>query len=130
MTDKIADMLIRIKNAGLAEHDTTQVPYSDLKHAVARTLLKAGYITSVEKKGKKVKKTLEIGIAYGKDGKPKMKEAKRVSKLSCRVYYGYRDIRPVRNGFGCLILSTPKGILTGDAARKEQVGGEPLFKVW
>jgi len=129
MTDKIADMLIRIKNAGFANHDTTSVPYSDLKYAVARALLKAGYISSVEKKGKKVKKTLEIGIAY-KDGKPKMKEAKRVSKLSCRVYYGYRDIRPVRNGFGCLILSTPKGILTGDAARKEQVGGEPLFKVW
>lgn len=129
MTDKIADMLIRIKNAGAAGHDTTQVPYSDLKYSIARALLKAGYVTSVDKKGKKTKKVLEIGIAY-KDGVPKMREAHRVSKLSCRVYYGYRDIRPVRNGYGCLILSTPKGILTGEMARKEHVGGEPLFRVW
>lgn len=129
MTDKIADMLIRIKNAGTAGHDSVLIPYSDLKASIAQALLHAGYLSSVEKKGKKVKKELVLGVAYDK-GKPKIKNIKRVSKLSCRVYYGYRDIHPVRHGYGALILSTPKGIMTGETARKEQVGGEALFKIW
>jgi len=129
MNDKVADMLIRLKNAGSAGKSFASVPHSKLKLAIALALLKKGYIESVSQKGKKTKKTIEIEIAY-KDGKPKMKEVKRISKLSRRVYYGYRDIKPIRNGFGILMLSTPKGILTGDEAKKENVGGEALFKIW
>ncbi len=130
MNDKIADMLIRIKNAGTADKEFTLIPHSKLKASIANALLKNGYVTSVSNKRKKTKKVIEVGIAYDKKGKPKVKEIKRISKLSCRVYYGYRDIRSIRNGYGVLMLSTPKGILTGDEARKENVGGEALFKIW
>jgi len=129
VNDKIADMLIRIKNAGDVGKDFTVVPYSNLMVSVAEALLKRGYIESISKKGKKTKKVIEIGIAY-KQGIPKVKEIQRVSKLSRRVYYGFRDIRPVKNGFGVLMLSTPKGILSGEEAKKENVGGEALFKIW
>jgi len=129
MNDKIADMLIRIKNAGDAGKESTIIPHSNLRLSVAEALLKHGYIVSVAKKGKKTKKALEIGIAY-KEGKPKVGDVKRISKLSRRVYYGFRDIKPVKNGYGILMLSTPKGILSGDEARKENVGGEALFKIW
>ena len=131
MNDKIADMLIRIKNASDAGNASVPVPYSGLKLNIAHVLLKEGYLSSVTKRNKKkAGKILELGIAYDEGGKPKINGVKRVSKLSCRVYCGYRDIRRVRNGYGRLILSTPKGIMTGDAARKEQVGGEALFKIW
>ncbi len=130
MNDKIADMLIRIKNAGIAGKESTLIPHSKLKISIADALLKRGYVASVSSKGKKTKKVIEVGIAYDKEGNPKVKEVKRISKLSCRVYYGYRDIRAIRNGYGTLMLSTPKGILTGDEARKENVGGEALFKIW
>ncbi len=129
VNDKIADMLIRIKNAGAVGKESTIIPHSNLRLSVAQALLKRGYITSISKKGKKTKKVIEIGIAY-KGDEPKIKGAERVSKLSRRVYYGFRDIRPVKNGFGLLMLSTPKGILSGEEARKENVGGEALFKIW
>ena len=130
MNDIIADMLIRIKNAGTAGKDVASVPYSKLKMSIAESLLKNGYVVSVSSKGKKTNKVIEIGIAYKDDGSPKIKDIKRVSKLSRRIYCGYRDIKPVRSGYGALILSTPKGILTGDDAIKENVGGEALFKIW
>ncbi len=130
MNDKIADMLIRIKNAGVAGKESMVIPHSKLKISIAGVLLKKGYLSSVSSKGKKTKKVIEVGIAYDKEGKPKVKNMQRISRLSCRVYYGYRDIKQVRSGYGILILSTPKGILTGDEARKENVGGEALFKIW
>jgi len=129
VNDKIADMLIRIKNAGSAGKESTVIPYSNLRLSIVEALLKRGYIASFSKKGKKTKKVIEIGIAY-KDGEPKVKGAERVSKLSRRVYYGFRDIKPVKNGFGIIMLSTPKGILSGEDAKKENVGGEALFKIW
>lgn len=129
MNDKVADMLIRIKNAGDAGKESTLIPHSKLRLSIAEALLKHGYIVSVSKKGKKTKKAIEVGIAYT-DGKPRVSEVKRISKLSKRVYYGFRDIKPVKNGYGILILSTPKGILSGDEAKKENVGGEALFKIW
>lgn len=129
MNDKIADMMIRIKNAGKAKLPSTVVPYSQLKLDIAQVLMKEGFIASIAKKGKKAKKYLEIGLAYNA-GEPKVHDAQRVSKVSRRVYYGYRDIRKVRSGYGLLVLSTPKGIMSGETARKEHVGGEPLFKVW
>lgn len=129
MHDPIADMLIRIKNAGTADKATTEMPYSKLKEAIAVVLFKQGYIASYEKKGKKVQKTLEVGIAY--DGKKaRIVDVARMSKPSRRFYMKADEIKKIKNGYGLLVLSTPKGIMTGGEARKAQVGGEALFKIW
>lgn len=129
MHDPIADMLIRIKNAGTAGKTVTEMPYSKLKEAIASVLFKQGYIASFEKKGKKVQKTLEVGIAY--DGKkPRVAGVGRMSKPSRRLYVKAGEIKKIKNGYGLLVMSTPKGIMTGDEARKALVGGEALFKIW
>lgn len=129
MHDPIADMLVSIKNAGNAGKVFASIPFSSMKEAIATVLFKHGYLTSYAKKGKKVAKTLELGIAY--DGKsPVVRDVARVSKSSRRVYMKVGELRPVRNGYGLMVLSTPKGIMTGDEARRAQVGGEVLFKIW
>ena len=128
--DPISDMLIRIKNAGAVDHKTVNIPYSNVKSAIADTLQKQGYIGSVSKKGRKITKILEIELVYINDNTAKIKGVKRISKPSRRVYLGVKDIKPVLNGSGTLILSTPKGIMTGENAKKDLVGGEVLFKIW
>lgn len=115
-----------IKNAGVAEHESVTVPYSKIKESVAECLMKEGYLSAVTKKMKKGMPTLELGLVYV-DGTPKVKGAERVSKSSCRVYKGVKDIK---RSYGLTVMTTPKGILTDKQARKEMVGGEVLFKVW
>lgn len=132
--DQIGDMLNRIKTAGAVQNETINVPYSNLKFAIAKVLEKHGYVASVSKKGKDVQKTIEITLVYKNPDTvksvSKINGVERVSRPSKRVYLGCKDIRLVRNGFGAVILSTPKGIMTGAEARKEHVGGEVLFKIW
>ena len=118
-----------MKNASLAQKETVAFPYSKLKNAIAVCLEKEGYISSVSKKVKKGMPMLEVGLIYT-DKKPKIVEAERISKQSRRVYFGMKDIHSVRNGSGLLVLSTPKGIMSGREARKAQVGGEALFKLF
>lgn len=130
VNDPIGDLIIRLKNAGMAGKRTVSIPHSKLKFAVLEKLKAKGFIESVEKKGKKVEKTIEVNLSYGKDDSPRIKDVKRVSKPGKRVYSGVKNVFPVKYGKGALILSTPKGILTGDEARKEKVGGEELFKIW
>lgn len=127
--DQISNMLISIKNGGMANKESVAFPYSKLKNAIALCLQKEGYITTVAKKTKKGMPMLEVGLVYV-DKVPKVKDVERVSKQSRRVYLGMKDIHTVRNSSGLLVLSTPKGILSGKEARKEQVGGEALFKIW
>lgn len=127
--DSIANMLIMMKNGSLAGKESVSVPYSKLKHAIADCLKKEGYVKHVSKKIKKGFPTLEIELVYV-DKKPKISQVERVSKQSRRVYFAVKDIHRVRNGSGLLVLSTPKGILSGSNARKEQVGGEALFRLW
>lgn len=127
--DQIANMMNMIKNSGRAGHESVVVPYSKVKSAIAECLVKEGFLKSVSKKTKKGFPTLELSLMYV-DGKPKITETERVSKSSCRVYKGVKEIRPTRNGFGLTLLTTPKGILTDKQARKEMVGGEVLFKIW
>ena len=127
--DSIANMLITIKNGSLAEKESVMLPYSKMKHAIAECLKKEGYVGEVAKKMKKDQPVLQIALAYeGK--KPKISEVERVSKQSRRIYYKVKDIHKVRNGSGLLVLSTPKGILSGKDARAGQVGGEVLFRLW
>ncbi len=127
--DSISNMIIMMKNASLADKETVQVPYSKMKQAILECLKKEGYIEEFSKKTKKGEPILEVKLIYI-DEKPKISEMERVSKQSRRVYFGIKDIFPVRNGYGLLVLSTPKGILSGKEAKKEMVGGEALFKVW
>lgn len=127
--DPISDFLIRIKNAQRVGRDTISVPHSNFKYAIAELLCNEGWLGGLRKKGKRVQKFIEVDLIYN-NGKPRISDVQRVSKLSRRTYMKARDIRKVRNGHGLLVLSTPKGILTGDMARKENLGGEALFMIW
>jgi small subunit ribosomal protein S8 len=127
--DKIANMLISLKNGGNAGKQTVMVPFSNFTGEIAKTLFEAGYVASYAKKSRAKGDVLELGVAYT-DTQPRIHDVKRVSKSSRRVYIGVDDITSVKHGRGLLVLSTPKGILTGEQARKEHVGGEALFEIW
>ena len=127
--DSISNMIIMLKNASLAGKESVFLPYSKMKNAIAGCLKKEGYVSNISKKVRKDQPVLEIELIYV-DKKPKIMEVERISKQSRRVYFRMKDIHRVRNGAGLLVLSTPKGILSGKEARKEQVGGEALFRMW
>jgi small subunit ribosomal protein S8 len=127
--DPIGDMIIRIKNATDSKKESVVFPYSKLKASVVDILLKNGYIKSVGKKGKKIQKFIEVGLSY-ENGLPRISGVDRVSKSSKRIYTKSKDVRKVKNGFGSLIISTPKGIMTDKMAKEANVGGEVLFKIW
>lgn len=127
--DTIADMLIRIKNAGDAGQKTVVLPYSDFKDAIAHALMREGYLVTVNRRGRGGHRDLVVGIAY--DGtESKIHGLKRISKSSRRLYTGARNITAFRQGYGNYFLSTPKGVLTGKEAKKQGVGGELLFSIW
>lgn len=128
-TDPISNMIIALKNAGMAKRELAVFPASELKLAIAEKLKQVGYLKRVEQKGKKVQKSIEAELVYTGD-KPKINDVKRVSKPSARVYHNQHQIRAVRQGSGLAIYSTPKGILTDKEAREAKVGGEILFKIW
>ena len=133
ITDPIADLLVRIKNGGSAGKALIYVPFSDMKLRIANVLLKEGYVTSVTKKtkrGKRDERLIEIGVSYDAPRMPRVRGIVRVSRPSRRMYIGAKEIRPVVQGHGIMILSTPKGLLTDTEARKEHVGGEIICKVW
>lgn len=118
-----------IKNASLANKEKVAFPYSKLKLAIAECLAKEGFVKSASKKVRKDQPVIEVELIYT-DKKPKITEVERISKQSRRVYFSMKEIHNVKGGTGLLVLSTPKGILSGKGARKEQVGGEALFRVW
>lgn len=128
MTDVIADMLTRIRNALSAKHETVEIPASNTKKAIADILLKEGYISGVEiEEG--VQGTIKITLKY--DGNNKVITGlKRVSKPGLRVYVGADEIPQVLGGLGIAIISTSKGIMTGSQARQAHQGGEVLAYVW
>lgn len=130
VSDPIGDFLVRLTNAGAVKKTSVSIPYSMFKHAIAEKLKEAGYVKAVEKKGKKVKKTLDVTLMYDAAGNHRIHGTKRVSKPGRRMYASVLEIHPVRYGHGNLILSTPKGVLTDKEARKEKVGGETLFQIW
>ncbi len=130
ITDPIGDLIIRLTNAGAVKKQTVSVPFSMFKLAIAEKLKEIGMVQHIEKKGKKVKKTIEIALKYDESGKALIQGVKRVSKPGRRIYKSVSEIIPVRYGHGHILLSTPKGIKTGVEARKEKVGGEALFEIW
>jgi len=129
-TDPIADLINQLKNAGAVKKSTVSVPFSNFKLSIAEKLKDAGWVKSVERKGKKVKKTLDITLKYTESGSAHIQGVKRISKPGRRVYFGSKDIVPVRYGFGNLMISTPKGVMTDKEAKKEKLGGEALFQIW
>jgi len=130
-TDPIADMLTRIRNASRAKHARVDLPSSKLKVEVPRILKEEGYLASYKVvDDTKVKKTLRVYLRYTSDRRSVISNLKRISRPGCRRYVGKTDIRPVVGGMGISILSTPRGLMTGQAARKEGVGGELLCEVW
>lgn len=125
-----ANFLIKLKNGSRAGHEFISAPYSKFTHAISSCLLRAGFIDGFEKKTKKAGEEIEVKLKYTAENGPKIHDVSLVSKQSARSYIGVKEIHPVKNGFGILILSTPKGVLTDTEAKKEQVGGEALFKMW
>ena len=131
IADPISDFIIRLQNASKAKKTSVSLPASKMKLAVAEALVREGYLSEVEKP-KKTSTTggsMTVVLAY-KNDKPVITGVKRISKPSRRLYMGVREVRPVKRGYGLLILSTPKGILTGKQAQDARVGGEMLFEIW
>lgn len=130
MTDVVADLLTRIRNANDAKHETVDVPASNMKKAIAQILLDEGYIKDYKVTEDGKQGIMTITLKYG-EGKQKIIQGiKRVSKPGLRIYAASQDIPKVRNGLGIAIVSTSRGIMTDKAARKENVGGEVLAFVW
>ncbi len=131
MSDPIADMLTRIRNANTAKHDTVDVPSSKMKVSIAEILLKEGYIRKFDMIDVDGIKMIHITLKYGADKNDKIITGlKRISKPGLRVYAGKDDLPRVLGGLGIAIVSTNKGVMTDKEARKENVGGEVLAFVW
>ena len=130
MTDPIADMLTRIRNANVVKHETVDVPASNMKKELSRILLEEGFIRGYDviEDGKQV--IIRIQLKYGQTGERVISGLKRISKPGMRVYADKHEVPRVLNGLGISIISTSKGILTDKQARKENVGGEVLAFVW
>ena len=129
MTDTIADMLTRVRNALLAEHKEVLIPYSRVKNEIIKVLKNEGYIENYEVSKDLVKKDIKVYLKYSGNGEKAITQIKRVSKPSRRVYVNRNNIPRINNGMGVSILSTSKGIITGTNAKKIGVGGEILCTV-
>ncbi|MDD5899403.1 MAG: 30S ribosomal protein S8 [Lachnospiraceae bacterium] len=131
MSDPIADMLTRIRNANTAKHDVVDVPASKMKIAIAEILLKEGYIKAYDVEEVGSFKTIHITLKYGKDKNEKVISGlKRISKPGLRVYANAEELPKVLGGLGIAIISTNKGVLTDKEARNANVGGEVLAFIW
>lgn len=136
MTDSIADMLNRIRNGQAVLKEVVVLPFSNLKYAIAEIIKEKGFVEKLEKKGRKEKKFIEITLKYIDEGsvvgkkKPVILGLKRISSPGKRVYVGYKDIKPVKGGYGFAVISTPQGLMTEKDAKKKKLGGEVLCEVW
>ena len=130
ITDSIADMLTRIRNAGAAKHETVDVPASQMKKAIAQILLDEGYIKSFQLIEDGKQGIIRIVLKYGENKTSVISGLRRVSKPGLRIYTNCEDMPKVMKGLGIAIVSTSKGVMTDKQARKENVGGEVLAFVW
>ena len=130
MTDPIADMLTRIRNANVVKHETVDVPASNMKKELARILLEEGFVRGYDVIEDGKQGIIRIQLKYGQTGERVISGLKRISKPGRRVYADKHEVPRVLNGLGISIISTSKGILTDKQARKENVGGEVICYVW
>ncbi len=128
--DTIGDFLTRVRNAGAARHEKLDIPASNVRVGIAKILLDQGYIRSfkVVRDGKQG--VMRVYLKYNEKGKPIITAIDRISRPGRRVYVQSKEIAPVRDGFGISILSTNRGVVDGDTAKKENLGGELLCNVW
>ncbi len=127
--DTLSDYISNIKNAAASQKELVTLPYSNLLMAVTDVLETEGYVKNVTKKGKKGIKSVEVKLVYV-GNLARIHGAERISKPSKRIYAGSTDLPRVKNGFGTLVVSTSKGVMTDVQARKDGLGGELLFKIW
>ena len=127
--DQITDMLNRIRNAQAVLHPKVEIPFSNLKYELAKILEKKGLIEKAAKNGKKEKRTIEITLKYENKAGP-IVGLKRISKSGQRIYLPARKIKKVKGGYGMVIISTSKGLMTGQEAKKQKLGGEILCEIW
>jgi small subunit ribosomal protein S8 len=130
LTDPVADMLARIRNAIRARHQKVDIPSSKLKAEIARILKEEGFIANFKPTEEEGHKVLRLYLKYGNNNEAAISNLDRVSRPGCRVYVGRTEIPRVLGGLGINILTTPRGVMTGRQARKEGVGGELLCEVW
>ena len=130
ITDPIADMLTRIRNANSAKHDSVEIPASNLKKAIAEILVEEGYIKSYQVTEDGKQGIIKVVLKYGPSKSKVIQGLRRVSKPGLRVYAGAEDMPKVMRGLGLAIISTSKGVMTDKRARKENIGGEVLAFVW
>ena len=130
MTDPIADMLTRIRNAVSVERPQVEMPVSKVKKGVAEVLKREGYIWDWTTEDAQPVGQLRIELKYGPSGEQVIRNIKRVSKPGCRVYSRAKDLRPVLNGLGISILSTSQGVMSDREARQHKIGGEVLCEIW
>ena len=130
MTDPIADLLTRIRNANNARKASVDVPWSRLKAEITRVLVEEGYLEGASVVDAAPRNVLRIELRYDAQRRPVITGMRRVSRPSLRVYVGVKDIPAVRGGLGVNVLSTPKGVLVDRTARRENVGGEVICTVW
>lgn len=134
MLDTISDMLTRIRNAQMAGHGEVEIPFSKLKFSIAKILEQKDFIQSVGKDGEGIAKKVIVKLKYEKISNnknvPTIKGIKRVSKEGQRIYIKNADIKSVRNGYGISVISTSKGVMEGNDARKKGLGGEVICEVW
>lgn len=127
--DTIADMIVAIKNAGNAGKESLKLPHSKMKESIARVLKTEGFLKNVEVDLQKGRKVLVVSLFSDKRS-PKIKGVKRISKTSKRIYKKSSELKPVKSGYGLLVVTTPQGIMSGKEARKAKIGGEVLFSIW
>ncbi len=130
ITDPIADMLTRLRNAGTAKHESVEVPASKMKKAIAQILLEEGYIKNYKVAEEGAQGTIKISLKYTADGTRAISGLRRVSKPGLRIYAPADELPQVLRGLGIAIISTSKGIMTDKKAREEHVGGEVLAFIW
>lgn len=130
VTDPIADMLTRIRNAQTAKHDTVEIPCSNVKKSIANILLEEGYVENVEYTDEGINGIIKITLKYGARKSPVITGIRRISKPGLRVYAKYENLPKVLGGLGIAVISTSKGIMTDKKARELKHGGEVLAYVW
>jgi small subunit ribosomal protein S8 len=130
VTDVIGDFVNRLTTATAVRKAHVTLPFSKLKHQISLVLKREGYLGEISESRGEVGKTLTLELMYDPDGEPRIHGVKRISKPGRRLYSSVRAIHPIKNGKGCLILTTPRGIMTDKDARRDRVGGETMFTIW
>ena len=128
--DTIGEFLTRVRNAAVAKHEKVDVPSSNLRVGIAKILQENGYIRDFKVAKDQKQGVMRVYLKYDPKGKPVFSNLQRISKPSARIYVNASDVRPVRSGYGISILSTNKGVISDETARKENLGGELLCEIW